>query len=119
MSDERPKSGGKGDERPKSGGKGDERPKSGGKGGGSGADAAGAGAGAFGDNGAAEILRRASELSGLLVVAVVAPLGGGGGGASICSGPSPQKLALGELRRKAEFRQRESQNEPTPRDPSS
>ncbi len=61
---------------------------------------------------AMNILRSAAGLCGLLVVAVVSPLGGGG---STCTNASsPQRLALSEVRRKAELREREAQNTPTP-----
>jgi hypothetical protein len=60
------------------------------------------------NDGALNILRSAADLCGLLVVAVVAPLGGGGRSAG-CTGPSAQRLALSELRRKAELRERETQ----------
>ena len=59
-------------------------------------------------NGAAalHILQSAANLCGFLVVAVVAPMSGG---PSQCSkAGSPQRLALTELARKAEARQREA-----------
>jgi hypothetical protein len=96
MADERPKSGGKGD---------DERPKSGGKGEGLGGD----GSSCRPNDAAMSILRTAADLCGFLVVAVVAPMGGSQGSAS-CTAASPQKLAISEVRRKAELRQGEAQN---------
>ena len=62
-------------------------------------------------NASAEILQMATNLCGFLVVAVVAPMGGGGTSTE-CTGPSAQKLALSELRRKAELRDREARNSP-------
>lgn len=94
------------DEPPKTGKKGDEPPKTGKKGAPTGSDSMAA----CGTNDAAlNILRSAADLCGFLVVAVVAPMGGGRGSAG-CSGPSPQKLALSEVRRKAELREREARN---------
>jgi hypothetical protein len=92
------------DETTKSSGgvKGDETPKSGLKGGPGGPPAGGSAA-------VTQILHAAGNLCGFLVVAVVAPIGGGGG-AGTCAGPSAQKLALAEVRRKAELRDREAQN---------
>ena len=57
---------------------------------------------------AMSILRSAADLCGLLVVAVVSPLGGRGGPPCSSAG-SPQRLALSEVRRKAELREREGQ----------
>jgi len=105
---EPPKSGKKGEEPPKSGKKGEEPPKSGKKG--AALDGAGLAAGCSNDA-ALSILRSAADLCGLLVVAVVSPMAGGGGSA-VCTGPSPQRLALSEVRRKAELRDREAVNLP-------
>jgi hypothetical protein len=71
----------------------------------------GSGACAPGDS-AVKILQTAANLCGFLVVAVVAPMGGGAA-APECSGPSAQKLALIELRRKAELRDMEARNSPS------
>jgi hypothetical protein len=103
MPDERPKQEGKG-ERPKQEGKGDERPKQEGKGGPSGGAGEGSGDSTLG------ILRSAADRSGLLIVAIVSPIGGSGGQAGV-SMTSAQKLALSELRRKAELRDREAKDE--------
>jgi len=76
------------------------------------------GAGGCGnDGGAAHILQSAAQLCGFLVVAVVAPLSGGGGNHTCSSEGSPRQFALSELRRKAEFRQREAQLRPPSQTP--
>jgi hypothetical protein len=88
-------------------------PKQGDKGGPSqqpfGGDRGGEGQSSCANDAAAEILRRAGEMCGFLVVAVVAPMGGGKSGTGECT-PSPQQLALAELRRRAELRNQEEQN---------
>ncbi len=97
----------------KSPGKGDEPHKSERKGGGAGGDGATSGCG---NEAALNILRSAADLCGLLVVAVVSPMGGGR--TSTCTNAgSPQRLALSEVRRKAELRDREAQNGPGPSAP--
>ena len=70
----------------------------------------GVGAGGCGNDGAAmHILQSAAQLCGFLVVAVVAPMSGGGGPQSCSSAGSPRQVAFSELRRKAEFKQRDAQ----------
>lgn len=90
-------------ERPKQEGKG-ERPKQEGKGEPFGSDSRGS------SDSTLSILRGAADRSGLLIVAVVSPIAGGGSGAA--SSPSAQKLALSELRRKADLRDLEARLEP-------
>ena len=58
------------------------------------------------------ILQSAAQLCGFLVVAVVAPMSGGGGPQTCSSDGSPRQVALSELRRKAEFKQRDAQFRP-------
>jgi hypothetical protein len=56
---------------------------------------------------AAQLLQSAADLSGLLVVAVVAPLCGRGSAPS--SDSSPQRLAVAELRRLVDQKQQQEQ----------
>jgi hypothetical protein len=73
----------------------------------------GFGAGGCGNDGAAmHILQSAAQLCGFLVVAVVAPMSGGGRAQTCSSDSSPRQVALSELRRRAEFKQRDAQFRP-------
>ena len=64
------------------------------------------------DGAAMHILQSAAQLCGFLVVAVVAPMSGGGRPQTCSSDGSPRQVALSELRRRAEFKQRDAQFRP-------